>query len=129
MLTESNITLFNSYLDAATREEKWKRSEVYNVHWEDSQGANIITSGLSSAASLNLYVPFYSAGQYVSPKQFANSQTGFTFKAGDKVVKGIVPDVTRIKELEQYDDVHTITTVDKKDFGSMHMRHFEIRGE
>ena len=92
---------------------KWSKYHVYGVLWQDTEGMNIIKSGLKDANSLRLYIPF---------------SCGFEPKKKDIVLKGIVNYEVKQKpsELYQVGDVRTITTVDKFDFGSL--KHYEVGG-
>lgn len=92
---------------------KWCRYHVYGVLWQDTEGVNIIKSGLKDANSLRLYIPFTS---------------GFEPNKKDMVLRGIIDYEIKQKpsELYQLGDVRTITTVDKFDFGSL--KHYEAGG-
>ena len=92
----------------------WVRYTVYGVLWVDTEGTNIIKSGLKDANSLRLFIPF---------------TCGFEHKKKDMVLKGIVDYRIQQKpsELYQVGDVRTITTVDKFDFGSL--KHYEAGGK
>lgn len=127
MLTNANITIFNRYIE--NRETKYQRSYIYDVHWEDNQGANILQSGLTSADHSKIYIPFDSCTNYVLPSEFKkNRQGNVTLQPEDIVVKGIIDEeFTTVKALEKnYDFVRTITTVDTRDYGSQKMRHWEV---
>ena len=71
-----------------------------------------------------------SVSGYVDPKSYTGAEGTWTLKPGDKICKGLIDqDFTKITDLEKaYDDVHDITKVDKKDFGSANMRHWEVGG-
>ena len=126
MRTNTDITIFNKYTEG--RETKYKKSYIKKVHWEDSKGANIIASGLTTADSTKIYIPFSSVSEYMKPTQFKENHNGITLQVEDVVVKGIIEDeFTTIKALEsKYDDVRVITTVDTRDFGSPRMQHWEV---
>ncbi len=130
MRTNCDITIFNKV--RIDRETKYIKSYIYGVHWQDSKGVNILRSGLESADSAKLFIPFSSGENYLTPKEFKVNYNGhFTLQHEDVVVKGIVEDeYTTIKDLEKkYDFVKTITTVDTKDFGSKNMQHWEVGAE
>lgn len=124
MLTNCDVTIFNKYVE--NRETKYKKSFIHNVHWEDSEGFNILKSGLQSADKSKIYIPFYSCKDYKKPKEFRKNKEGFTLQAEDIIVKGIIED-EYTKDLEKnYDYVRLITSVDVRDYGSESMRHFEV---
>ena len=125
MYTNADITLYNAYYDATTRLNKWKRTHIKGVFWVNRKGANKIKSGMDACDSVQVFIPLTVSG-YVEPKSFDGS-VGWTLRTNDKIVLGIVDD--EIKDLEKkYDNVHDITSVDLKDYGSMSMRHWEIGG-
>lgn len=84
---------------------------------------------METADSVVVFIPLMLNG-YVDPKQYVGLEGTWTLKPGDKIVKGLIEqDFTKITDLEKaYDDVHDITKVDKKDFGSANMRHWEVGG-
>lgn len=130
---DKDITIFCYWRDA-TGKEKYIRKQLNNVFIDNTQIANTNTNGLEDANSLFLVVKKTEAinAGYVSPKQFEmleDPTNNFTFKEGDKIVKGLVgkdyeSSVDIVKENEY---VYTITGVDLKDFGSL--PHFEIAGK
>lgn len=110
------MTLYKKEYDTTTKKEKWVRHEIRDVFWDSAQGANIIKSGMSTADSVTVFVPL--ANISIEPK------------TGDYIVKGIIQEeFTKITDLtKNYADAHVLTTVDKKDFGSKHMQHYELGG-
>ena len=125
MRTNADCTVYNKY------QGNWVFSHLYGVFWDEVKGINTLKSGLQNADSLTLYIPFKvtCSKEYQDPKQYDG--TGWTLQKGDIVVKGIVTDeIKSITDLEQkYGSVHSITSIDKLDFGSANMRHFEIGGK
>lgn len=111
------MTLYKKEYNTTTKKEKWVRHEIRNVFWDSSQGANIIKSGMSTADSVTVFVPL--ANISIEPK------------TGDYIVKGIIQEeFTKITDLtKNYADAHQLTSVDKKDFGSKHMQHYELYGK
>lgn len=129
MYTNANITLYNKYYDATTRLDKWKRTQIKGVFWDNCKGANVKKSGMEAADSVVVFI-LLSVSGYVDPKSYTGAEGTWTLKPGDKICKGLIDqDFTKITDLEKaYDDVHDITKVDKKDFGSANMRHWEVGG-
>ena len=117
------------------------------VMLQASKAANVSTSGLGSADSVNLFIPFAAiavdgvTGQekrYAGPHEFwsASDKSGlWTLSVDDRdgttfFVKGeiVEPDKT-VQEIEKlYDDVYKVTKVDVRDFGSTEMRHWQVGG-
>lgn len=103
MITESNITLYSKGFDISTRLDTWKRFEIYDVHWEEVQGANIIKSGLSNADKVRVFIPIKSLDENI-PR----------IKPDDYIVKEIIVDeITSTSELEKkYETAVKVKTAD-----------------
>lgn len=132
MTTNTNMSVYNKYTD----EEKnviFKKHLIDNVFWDDSKGININT-GYEKADDVNVFIPKSQNNMngYVEPKKYKGLNSTWTLENGDFIVKGNISEneVLSLKELAQkYDNVFTISLVDDKDFGSINMQHFEIRGK
>lgn len=135
MITNNNVTIYNKYFDEATRLDKYKRTVIENVFWDEKQASNRLQSGLKDADKVLLLIPFdyTSQDEYISPREFEKleDKTGyFTLQIEDRMVKGDIDfEITsKPSDLDREYEAFTITSVDKKDFGSYHMRHFEVGG-
>lgn len=114
---------------------------------EASKASNVRQSGLEGADAVNLYIPFATPAvdgvtgaqkRYVGPQEFwrAEDKSGLWTLSTDGnggttfFVKGEVvePDKTEQKIEGLYDDVYKVTKVDRKDYGSADIRHFEVGG-
>lgn len=108
-----------------------------------SKAANIRATGLEGADAVNLHIPFGVKAtdgitgdekRYVDPiegwKAEEDKSGIWTLTTGTVFVKGIVvePDATREQLELKYDDVYQVTKVDKIDFGSPRMQHWEVGG-
>ena len=143
MVTNADITLYNAYQD--NDYIRYKRTYIYGVNWQDKQAVSVDSKGLNSADTLNIYISFSATvsdgKKYISPKAFERltnleKDNYFTFKADDKVVRGIIDfEVTgekpnTIATLEHsYDDVLNIISIIPCNNGSLSMRHWEVGGE
>lgn len=116
MYTNADMTLYKKEYDATTRKDNWIRHEIRQVFWDDSKGANVIKSGMDTANSVVVFIPL--------------GNTDVEPSTGDYIVKGIIHDhVVKITDLaKKYPTARVITSVDKKDFGSKSMQHYEIGG-
>lgn len=117
MYTNSDMTIYCKTYNQNTRTDEWVRHEINKVFWDNCKGSNVKKSGMDAADSVNVFIPLSSSS--IEPK------------IGDYIVKGIVKEeFTKITELsKKYSDSHVITKVDRKDFGSSVMRHWEVGGK
>lgn len=120
---------------------------IRGVFLEASKASNVNKSGLTSADAVNLYIPFNSIAvdgltgaekRYVGAMEFWRAEDkgslwtistdgngGTTFFIKGEVIE---PDMTEQQLEMAYDDVYKVTKVDRKDFGSRDMQHFEVGG-
>ena len=143
------VTIYNvtSEIDKTTLTEKLVNhiTVLHGVLLDASKAANVRTSGLEGADSVNLYIPFSVVAvdgvtcqkkQYASPMEFwrmedksehwtlsVTGHGGKTFFVKGEVVE---PDLTVEKLSLAYDGVYNVTKVDEKDFGSL--KHFQVGG-
>jgi len=133
MITNSNITIYNRYFNPTTRLDSYQRTILQGVFWDDKKAVNRIQSGLQDADGVLIIIPFSvnSDKQYISPKEFEKLEdrtSYFTLREGDRVVRGAIDfEITgKVSDLDKQYEAFTITSVDTKDFGSPHMRHWEV---
>lgn len=148
MYAPNTITVYNAVqeTDPATFEEITKLyvTILRGVMLQASKAVNVRESGLESADSVNLYIPFSVKavdGVTGKPKTYIGPQS--FFKATDKsglwtlsvngnggltfFVKGeFVTDKEDVAMAQ--DGCYNVTKVDEKDFGSVDMRHWEVGG-
>ena len=143
------VTIYNvtSEIDKTTLTEKLVNhiTVLRGVLLDASKAANVRTSGLEGADSVNLYIPFSVAAvdgvtvqekQYATPMEFwrmedksghwtlsVTGHGGKTFFVKGEVVE---PELTVEKLSLAYDGVYNVTKVDEKDFGSL--KHFQVGG-
>lgn len=133
MYTNASLTIYNIYFDIATRTDKYQRTLINNVFFDEKKATNRLQSGLDSADHVLLLIPFQYSSQskYVPPKAFdelTDVEGYFTLQNGDRIVKGDTGlDISgKISILDEHFEAYTITSVDTKDFGSKSMRHWEV---
>lgn len=126
LFKNSDITIYNRYLDSAGL-DKYQRTVIKGVNWQGKRNATVTEKGLQLADSTLIFID--KLPNYISPKRFAKLDDSeranyFTFRAGDKIVKGEVDlEITRAAELEkQFDDVVDIKSVTELP------HHFEVEG-
>lgn len=149
MYAPHTVTLYNTITatDASTFEdvETLYITVLRGVLFDASKVVNVRASGLESADSVNLYIPFdvdatdVFAGtkkRFVRPTEFVNAEDKtdlWTLSVDGQngistfFVKGEY--VTDNKYIAlQHDDCYVMTKIDKKDFGSASMQHWECGG-
>lgn len=133
MYTNADVTIYNRYFDKETRLDKYKRTVMRNVFFDEKKASNRLQSGLESADHVLVLIPFESVTQaeFVPYRDFKGAKDTFTLQTGDKIVKGELEYEIDggITDLDKKYETFTITSVDTKDFGSPHMRHWEVGGK
>lgn len=130
MITNGHITIYNKYIE--NRAEKWQRSVIRDVNWQDMKAVMGTKQGLLASNRATIFIPMSNHTEYLTPKAWAQNKTNhWTLNEGDIVVRGEVSDeITNgftIKSLyAKYDDVVQITSVDPMNMGSENMRHWEV---
>nr|DAN18367.1 MAG TPA: hypothetical protein [Bacteriophage sp.] len=138
------VTLYNTKENLVTFKAENNITILRGVLLDATKAANVNTSGLEGADSVNLYIPFsveaidgisFLPKNYVSPKTYETEERKdlvWTLEVGDECffVKGeaVEPSLTFQQINAKYDSVHTVTKVDMKDFGAPDMEHWEVGG-
>lgn len=133
------ITVYSLTENAVTFEKVYNITVLKGVLVDESQGANVLKSGLTTADAATVFIPFWvDAGlkAFIQEKEYerlaADEQIKhWTLRTGkDFFIRGevIEPGRTRQQLEEMYDGVYSITTVDTKDFGTADMQHWQIGG-
>ena len=129
MPTNTNMCVFNKYIEPFTKAITYKKHVIENVFWDDIE-AVILSSGFNTDDKVDVFIPFdkNDLSEYKEPKKY--NGTGWTLREGDFIIKGDVveTEVDGIKDLSAY-ETFEITEWSKKDFGSYNMQHFEVRGK
>lgn len=133
MITNTSLTLYNTYYDTVAKINKWQRKAIPAVMWENRKATNVLaTGGQAAADQARIFIP-RQAG-YVGPaswKALAVKTGSWTLQEGDLIVKGTVTDAlssafTPSQLKAKYNDVLMITSVDDNDMGSASMQHWQI---
>lgn len=129
MITNADCTVFNKVYDSQTRQDTWKATQLRGVFWENCKAANTIKSGMKEADSAMIFIPFSIPG-YQAPKEFQMNASGWTLQPEHWIVRGLVEFDGPITKLpDHFDDVIVITSVDRVDYGSISMQHWEVSGK
>lgn len=134
------ITIYSLTDDLMTITKVYNITVLNGVLVDESQGTNILKSGLSSADAVTVFVPFsVNSGvkTFIPEKQYerlsgSDQLTHWTLRAGkDFFILGeiIEPGKNRQQLEGMYDGVYSITTVDTKNFGTPDMQHWQIGGQ
>ena len=133
MLTNTDITIFNSYVDEDDN-TIYSPTVIHDVNWQSEEKVTVSDKGLVSADEIKIYIPVTSLNgiEYVPRKAYNSleNKTGyFTLKEGDKIVKGeYTGTINTIKDFNKLDNVATIISVADNRYGSISMQHFEVGG-
>lgn len=119
MLKNADITVYNktSGKDGNT----WKRIPVYGVNWQETKKMVVGDNGLVTADAVTVFIPF-------------EAEPNLTVRKGDIVAKNIVDFEIDESDREsnvkafrhKYADVLTAISVEKCDYGSFPMQHWEV---
>lgn len=124
-------TVYNHYRDG--RGDKWQRTVLESIFWDNTRGINARTGAIDNDDSALIIIPCIDRFGYLPPKEFSKTEDksgSWTLQPGDKIVFGSIDfeidETHRLAELESdYDDVLTITKVDRHLFGSS-LDHWEV---
>ncbi len=148
MYAPHTVTIYNAFENVTTLKTKMGITVLHGVFLDISEGTNIIKSGLTSADTVKLYIPFGSKAvngvtgeeqRYISPKEYACvadkapfwtvRTTGMVSSKDCFFVKGEVIEMADFQTInKRYDHVYCVSTVDIRDFGSPAMQHWEVGG-
>lgn len=141
MITNSYMTIYNSYYDKLSEKVIYKKTYLYGVNWQVTQMINIAEKGINAADKLTIYIPENITAEnnkkYVKPSEYENlsdkeKDSFFTLKNGDKVCRGILEfNITgdkgyTLKDLEKQGNVFTIILISDNRYGSL--SHWEVGG-
>lgn len=133
MIPNADITVYNKYIDSATRSEKYQRAEVKSVVWQSTKAISQMRTQTAANTALIL-IPFERDTDYLAPRvwQALPLKVGsWTLQEGDVIVRGIVTDeitgAYTITDLRaEHEDVVAIVSVDAMDQGSANVQHWEV---
>lgn len=125
---DKDITVINKYFDRTTKSNKYKVSYIKGF-WSSDDGISINNTQIRKNDGYYAMI-LMNEKDYQLPRDFKESQKGWTLQNEDYLVKGIVENfITIPKLLEEYQDVMKISKISTADYGSEDMRHWEVSGE
>lgn len=128
-----SITIYNKVFDVETRLDKYQRTVLHGVFWDETGAINRIASGVRDIDEVTIVIPFTmeASRSFLSPDDFdkeTNKKDYFTLKPEDRIVRGVHEFEVgeKISDLDKLFDAHVIVSVDVKDFGTSMLRHWEV---
>ena len=148
MYAPHTVTLYNQHVSQNDMLEDVTENNITvlrGVFYDAVKASNVKTGGLENADSVTLFIPFGVGAydgflgtekKYVPPKEYedAADKSGiWTLIPNQKCffIKGtaVAPAAGTLGDIKKmFDDVRIVTKVDEKDFGSEHMRHWQVGG-
>lgn len=122
MITNADITVYNTWWDPVTRSSKYMRTQIEGIHWYTDQKTNVGDKGLVSADLYKIRIPADAIIQdgrtYIDPIKYKILTTDevpkyWTIGKGDLFVKGLITaDVEKISDLTlAYNNVGRVNSV------------------
>ena len=118
-----DITIVNKF--GSGKELEYKTYSLKGF-WSNSSGITINGTSLVKNDTTMARILFSEDG-YVDPKDYKGKKGTWTLRNDDYLIKDVVKEIKTISELNNYESMK-ITSVSKKDYGSLSMQHFEIEG-
>lgn len=131
MLTNADITVYNAYFDADSREDRYVRTVIRGVWFYVDNKAAVTPEGLNAADVFKVRIPTDAdtgGSVYVPPEQFTGQNGTWTLQHDDYVVRGVseleidAPAELRKQKLQAF----KITSWADNRFGFL--RHWRIGG-
>lgn len=134
------VTVYNTAENPVTLKKENHITVLRGVFYDARKGVNVIEMGNANADSVNLIIPFSveavngetgEAQTYLPPKVYdaeGNKGAHWTIKPDSFFVKGeVVRAGKSFQDINRaFDNVHKVTSVDEKDFGSL--KHWAVGG-
>lgn len=149
MYAPHTVTVYNAQENVDTLKIEHNITILKGVFLDISKAANVAKSGLVNADAATLFIPMSieaingkteEVQTYLPPKEYmrlGDTSKYWTIKEGGALsnkdcffIKGEIVDDRGFEEINaSYDDVYRVSSVDPRDFGSEHMRHWEVSGK
>lgn len=124
---DKDITVVNSWYNSQTHKNEYKIHHLKGF-WSSNEGISISNTQIVKNDGLIARILISEKG-YVEPKDYLGENGTWTLKNDDYLIKGIVDNVTSISSIKDNYECMKIVDVSKKDYGSVDMQHFAIKGE
>lgn len=139
MITNTDLTIYNKVYDRDTGTNRYYRTVLKGVNWQDTTAVQPDGKGIASADVAEVYIPFTveTEKQYRKPENFmaeADKSRIFTFREGDLLVRGITETELGSTKDEEYlknscGKVRSAAMVEFNDSGSIEIQHWKVTAE
>lgn len=131
----TDITLYNRYLDKSKGIEKYQRTVIEGCNWQGDRSVALSSDEKGITYTNGISIIINKLSNYLSPKKFIKipdneKKNYFTINILDKIVKGNIEfEITGVRPntvadlIKNYDDV-----IDVKAIDTTFQSHFEIEG-
>ena len=109
LFRKDTITIFNKQVEAG--KDVIYRTVIKGVDFQNNVLQTIVSNNIQVGHNTLIFID--KAG-YLPPKAYAkleNKSGYFTLNTGDKIVKGEIPAISSLKDLNEYDYVVTVKAV------------------
>lgn len=122
LFPNTDITIYNSYLDPVTKLNKYHRTVIEGVNWNSTRNATV--SNGSATVAFNTTIVMDKLPNYLMPIEFNKlvDKTGyFTLNTSDRIVQGAIDlEITKLTDLTaNYDSVVVMSVGESKLFGTL----------
>lgn len=122
LFPNTDITIYNSYLDPVTKLNKYQRTIIEDAHWNSTRNATV--SNGSATVAFNTTIVMDKLPNYLTPLEFNKlaDKTGyFTLNTSDRIVQGNIPlEITKLTDLTaNYDSGVVMSVSESKLFGTL----------
>lgn len=122
-----DLTVVNKWFNKNTKDYDYKTSHIKGF-WSSNDGISISNTEIVKNDGFKALILMSEKG-YISPNEFQNNNSGWTLQNDDYLIKGIVDNITIIADVKDNYECMKITNIAIKDYGSIDMHHFEVKGE
>lgn len=122
LVKNADITIYNSYLDVATKINKYHRTVIEGVNWNMTRNSTI--SNGSVTVVFNTTIVIDKLDNYLTPLEFGKlvDKTGyFTFNTSDRIVQGNIDlEISKLTDLTgNFDSVVVMSISESNLFGTL----------
>lgn len=124
---DKDITVINKWFNPLNKRNEYKIHHLKGF-WSSNEGISISNTQLIKNDGLIVRILMSEEG-YIKAKNYKGEENTWTLQNDDYLVKGIVEEVNTITKLKENYECMKIVDFSIKDYGSLDMQHYEIKGE